>query len=615
MWEEAYFLIPRYAGRDNMVDQIKWDLSQLVSDADADSIAAALDRLVADAVKFRERYQGKISGLDARGVLEFLDVRDDLYVRHEGPVMFSQLLYTADSTDAVAKRLNDAVRKAGTRAGQEMAFSDIEFGSLLKERPELVNDPVLKEYHHYLEKVMARVPHLLSENEERLVMAKDQNGVDAWSMLQQDWLSTRMFRMKVDGEEKDLAYGEIISFYSDPDREKRRSANSIVYSNLGKDDILWSSALRSICADHLHMCEWRKYSSPEEPSLLDNDVEASAINALMSVMRENAGVYRRYLRLKAKLLGLDILGNWDLQAPLPFAPDTKYDWSRSRETVTNAYRSFDPQFAEWVTEMYDRRHLDGDPRKGKASGAFCSYWYSGKSAYVLQSFNGRRSDVYTQAHELGHAIHSYLASRAQKLSNFSAGSCIAETGSIFGELLLTDQLLKGSASEEEQLAVLDTVWDEFGMAAFQVSARYHFEHSLYDAIKAGKVLDGETVAALWVKARDDVYGDAVKWQPEMKWEWTMKMHYYIPNYRFYNYPYVFAQLFVYALYKLYQEQGAAFVPKMKALLAAGSSRSPAQLAMEQGFDISTEGFWQKGIDQAVVFLERMETLAAKRGRA
>jgi oligoendopeptidase F len=597
-----------------MADQIKWDLSQLVSDTGADSIVSALDRLVADAVKFRERYQGKITDLDAGGVLAFLDERDALYIRNEGPAMFSQLLYSADSTDPVAKRLNDAVRKAGTRAGQEMAFSEIEFGDLLRKRPELVNDPSLKEYHHYLEKVRARVPHLLSENEEKLVMAKDQNGIDAWSQLQQDWLSTRMFKMTIDGEEKDLAYGEIISYYSDPDREKRRSANGTVYSELGKDDILWSSAIRSICSDHMHMCEWRKYANPIDPSLQDNDVEVGAIDALMKVMRKNVDVYRRYLRLKAKLLGLDILGNWDLQAPLPIAPDTKYDWVRSRETVTKAYRSFDPQFADWVTEMYERRHLDAEPRKGKASGAFCSYWYSGKSAYVLQSFNGRRSDVYTQAHELGHAIHAYLASRAQRLSNFSAGSCIAETGSIFGELLLTDQLLKDSTSEEEQLAVLDTVWEEFGMAAFQVSARYHFEQSMYDAIKAGRFLDGDAVAALWTKARDDVYGDAVEWLPEMKWEWTMKLHYYIPNYRFYNYPYVFAQLFVYALYKLYQEQGAAFVPKMKALLAAGSSRSPAQLAREQGFDISTEEFWQKGIDQAVAFLERMEALADKRGK-
>ena len=591
---------------------LKWDLSQLVTSTDPDSIMASLEELVDDAKRFRGRYHGKITGLDATGVLEFLDQRDELYLRHEGAAMFCQLAYSADSTDPTAKRLNDAVRKAGTRAGQETAFSDIEFGELIKSRPQLVEDPVLAEYRHYLEKVRERVPHLLSETEERLVMAKDQNGVDAWSQLQQDWLSTRMFKMEIDGTMKDLTYGEIIGLYSDPDRKKRKDANSIVYTQLGKDEILWASAVRSICADHLHMCEWRRYDRPIEPSLQDNDVDGATIEALMNVMRKNVEVYRRYLRLKARLLGLERLGNWDLSAPLPNVPDTSYDLDSARRTVMSAYASFDDQFARWVEDMFDREHLDAEPRKGKASGAFCSYWYGGKSAYVLQSFNGRRSDVYTQAHELGHAIHAYLASRSQKLSNFSAGSCIAETGSIFGELLLTDQLLKEASSDQERLAVLDTVWEAFGMAAFQVSARFHFEQSMYDAIKSGTFLDGETVASLWTKTRDDVYGDAVEWLPEMRWEWTMKMHYYIPNYRFYNYPYVFAQLFVFALYRLYQEQGRAFVPRMKALLAAGSSRSPAQLAAEQGFDITSEGFWQKGIDQAVEFLERMETYAGER---
>ena len=229
----------------------------------------------------------------------------------------------------------------------------------------------------------------------------------------------------------------------------------------------------------------------------------------------------------------------------------------------------------------------------------------------MLDFNSRRATS-TSGSRAG-ARHTRLPGLAgAKPQQFSAGSCIAETSSIFGELLLTDQLLKEATSDTERLAVLDTVWEEFGMAAFQVSARFHFEQSLYDSIKSGTFLDGETVAALWTKARDDVYGDAVEWLPEMKWEWTMKMHYYIPNYRFYNYPYVFAQLFVFALYRVYKEQGREFVPKMKALLASGSSRSPAQLAESQGFDITSEEFWQKGMDQAEEFLEMMERFAGYR---
>jgi oligoendopeptidase F len=188
------------------------------------------------------------------------------------------------------------------------------------------------------------------------------------------------------------------------------------------------------------------------------------------------------------------------------------------------------------------------------------------------------------------------------------GSCVAETGSTFGELLLTERLLGKAGSKEEKRAILALVMDEFGMAAFQVSARVFFEQSLYDAIKSGKFLDGESIAQLWVAARDKIYGDAVEWLPVMRWEWTMKLHYYMANYRFYNYPYVYAQLFVFALYRLYKEQGREFVPKLKSLLSAGSSKSPRMLANELGFDISSEEFWLKGMRQAEEFVQMLEEM-------
>ncbi|MDH5745944.1 MAG: M3 family metallopeptidase, partial [Candidatus Bathyarchaeota archaeon] len=227
-------------------------------------------------------------------------------------------------------------------------------------------------------------------------------------------------------------------------------------------------------------------------------------------------------------------------------------------------------------------------------------------AYILQSFNRRIRDVFTQAHELGHAVHAYLGSRAQKPSNYEIGSCIAETGSIFGELLLTERLLSNAKTKEEKQAILVSILDEFGTAAFQVSARVFFEQSMYDAVKRGQFLDGEAVAKLWVTARDKIYGDSVDWLDLMKWEWTKTPHYFMANYRFYNYPYVFAQLFVFALYRLYKEQGESFVPKLKRLLAAGSSKPPRELGAELGFDIADETFWEKGMNQAREFIDMLE---------
>jgi oligoendopeptidase F len=205
-------------------------------------------------------------------------------------------------------------------------------------------------------------------------------------------------------------------------------------------------------------------------------------------------------------------------------------------------------------------------------------------------------------------VHSYLSSHAQKPLNCEIGSCIAECGSVFGELLLTDKLLSIAKTREEKQAVLAGVLDEFGMAAFQVSARVWFEQSLYDAVKEGVFLDGETISRLWTASRDRIYGDLVEWLPEMRWEWTMKAHYYIPNYRFYNYPYVFAQLFVFALYRLYKEQGEVFIPKMRKILSTGSSKSPKDLAIQLGFDLSSEDFWMKGIKQADDFLKQLEAI-------
>jgi len=587
-------------------NEMIWDLSQLVENTEPTSIQKKLESMVTEAEKARDVYHGKIGSLDAKGLLELLEIKDTYILKFEGVIMYCRLMYSADSTDDIAKQLNDATRRAYMKVGQALAFIDIELGKVLAENRSLITDPVLAEYKHYLERIVRRVPHMLSETEERLVIMKDKNGINAWGMLQSDWLSTKTFDIEIEGETKTLPYGKIIGLYQSPDRDLRKRSNQTVYENLGKDEIVWSSAIRAVCEDHLRMCELRKYPTPMTQSLIANDVDQQTIDSLVRTIEKNVGLYQRYLGLKAKLMGLDTLANYDMVAPLPNAPDMDYDWKEARKEVVSAYIGFDEEMGGWVDEMFERRHIDGEIRKGKSSGAFCASWLAGKSAYILQSFNQRVGDVYTQAHELGHAIHAYLGSRAQKPSNYEIGSCIAETGSIFGELLLTERLLSKAKTKEEKQAILTNILDEFGMAAFQVSARVFFEQSMYDAIKRGEFLDGETVAKLWVTARDKIYSDSVNWLDVMKWEWTMKPHYYIANYRFYNYPYVFAQLFVFALYQLYKEQGESFIPKLKRLLAAGSSKSPHELGAELGFDITDETFWEKGMKQAEKFIDILE---------
>jgi oligoendopeptidase F len=210
------------------------------------------------------------------------------------------------------------------------------------------------------------------------------------------------------------------------------------------------------------------------------------------------------------------------------------------------------------------------------------------------------------AHELGHATHDWYVARHQTLLNTRMPSIVAETASIFGELLLTDLLLKRAKTDAERKALLCLVLDEAGMTAFQVTARVWFEQELYASIEKDQFLDYKTVCSHWTKARDLIYGDVVTWFPEMEAEWTMKPHYYMANYRFYNYPYVYAQMFVYSAYERYLQEGTGFVPKMVAGLSAGSSVSPFGIGKIMGLDVSAPDFWVGGMRVFERFVEDLK---------
>ncbi|TFG29022.1 hypothetical protein EU527_16505 [Candidatus Thorarchaeota archaeon] len=587
-------------------EKMRWDLSQLVEFDDPGYIEEQLTAAVTAAEELRLIYRGKIESFGAKELFDMLEAVNEFKLQYEGPIVYARLIYSADMNQDISKKLYDKFRNSHALLSQALAFMKIELGKLLSKKPDILNDPIIEEYKHSLENIKRQIPHMLSEAEEQVIIAKDKNGIRAWSLLQGDWLATRTYEIEIDGEMKTLPYGEIIGLYEHPNRELRKRAHETVYSGLGEDDIVWSSALRAVFSDHLTMCKLRKWPSPMTQSYIANDVDEETITALMNTIEKNVGTYQNYLRIKAKTMQLEKLGNWDIDAPLPNTPSKKYSWDEARELIVKAYTEFDPIIGQWMDEMYERRHIDAEVRSGKRSGAFCMTWHSGNSAYILQSFNGIIGDLFTSAHELGHAMHAYLGTRAQKPHNYEIGSCVAETGSIFGELLLAEKMLNQDISKAEKQAILASILDGFGGAAFQVSTRVWFENMLYEALEKGKFLDGETISTLWVKAREKMYGDSVEWLPEMKWWWTMKLHFFIANYRYYNYPYVYAQLFVYAMYKLYKEQGKEFVPKLKVLLSAGSSRSPRDLAADIGFDITTENFWQKGIEQFSEFIKMFE---------
>jgi oligoendopeptidase F len=585
---------------------VAWDLSEIFPSTTDPQIEKTISNIITMVDAFVRKYKGKINGLSTKSLLKCIEEYEACQTKPLNVSLFATLSFAANMTLPDTQSLNDKVTKLEAKLEKTLAFFDLEMGKLVSRKPEIISDRTLTTYKHTLERIRRRAAHQLSEIEEQLIIEKDQFGVKAWEELQSKWLNTRMFKVKVEGKEKVLPYGKANGLLHHPDRATRESANKAIYGLLGEQGEIFASALRNICNDWLSVCERRKYDYPMHASLIANDIDQQTIDNLLKTVEGHTGLYRRYLKLKARMMGLPKLGCHDIVAPLPDTPKMKFDYDKAKNLVIKAYSQFDEDYAFAVKDMYARNHLDSSPRFGKQNGAFCYGWYNGKSAYVLSSFNESLDDTYTLAHELGHATHDYYDEPSQPLMNMRTPMVVAETASIFGELLLTDHLLGEAKSSKEKKAILCSVLDGAGMVIFQVTARAWFERSLYDAIRQGEYLSYDNICKHWTIARNKVYRDCVVWFKEMKAEWTMKPHYYMSNFRFYNYPYVYAQLFVYALYRKYLEEGKEFVPKFKEALSAGGSLSPVQIGKIFGLDVTKPEFWKLGMKQFEHFLEELE---------
>ena len=591
--------------------EIKWDFSELYNGMDDPKITSDMEALTKRADTFESHYRGKIKepSFTATDLLHLFKEIEQFHMDEEELGLFARNSYNANMTLLETKALLNKYEEFNTNALKKMAFLDLEIGKFVYENPELIGNEILQNYSHYLAILKRAYPHKLSEVEEQLILEKDQYGIKEWSKLQSIWLNTRDYKVIVEGEEQILSYGDANSLLTHPDRDTRISANKSIYGLLGENQEIFSSALRNVCGDWIKMTKRRNYDSPMHDSLIINDLTQDIIDNLMkAIMEDGVKGYRRYLKLKAKLLDLPKLSCADVVAPLIDVPHKNYTWQETLDLLFKALGRFDDEFVKYAEDMVDREHIDAASRKGKRNGAYCAAWYKGKSAYILETFKGNLKEVYTLIHEMGHAIHDYYATRNQSYLNFHPGYCIAECASTFGELLMTDLLLEKAESNKEKMAILAHVLDDAGQAAFQVSARYFFEHDLYKAFEKGENLNGETIAKYWKNGRDKIYGDSVDWFDEMDWEWAMKGHYFIPNFRFYNYPYVFAQLFVYALYRTYKQEGRDFIPKFKQLLSSGGNKTPFEQGKLVGLDISKADFWKLGIKQYNDFVDELENL-------
>ncbi len=587
-----------------------WDLSPLVESEDPERVKQSIEESLRKAERFEEKYKDRVKKLSSLEFFDFYKAWDDVLTTWMNHFRYAWLRQCQDVTDNIALELYEHVMKRDAEIRSRLVFAEIEVGQTLAERPELVQDPALKEYRHTLEKSLEKSRYLLSESDELLIVNKDFYGVDSWSQLHTQLKSSRQFKVVIDGEKKSMGFTELRNIAEgSPDRLLRKAATEAFYDGLSNDKLIYATALKSVFGNYLSQVKMRGYPSVLTKTLIDESISQTTLDSLISTIRKKTGLIRRYLELRAKIMGLPKLTGYDVYAPI-FEDQSNISLSETKRLLIESYTEFDKEAGDFITSLFENNRIDLGVRPGKFGQAFCSSFSDLRTSYVLVARIGNTAAISGLAHECGHALHSYYASEKHRWINQIMGGCIAETGSVFGQILVIDKMLEESESEEARLLVLDNVLNGLYILVYFILNCYLFEKRVFIALENDEPIDSETLDSIWITARTEIFGESVDWLPGME-EWMVPGQFFWPREKFYNFPYAFAQLLVFVLYRLYKEEGESFVPKMKRILSAGGSKSPKTLIAEVGLDITSPKFWEIGFKQAEMYLDEFEQLVNK----
>jgi len=413
--------------------------------------------------------------------------------------------------------------------------------------------------------------------------------------------------MELDGEERDFTGEELISLLHHPDAAVRERALTVFLNGHKDQGIVLSTVFNTVALDHSQEMEIRGYSHPMQPTNLGNELSDEAIEHLMGVTERNFPLAQDYFRIKATLLGMKKLKNTDVYAPVGEC-HRQYGFEEAKNLVIESYKAFNPEYGALIQGFFDDRRIDVEPRPGKTGGAFCMGLTPKLPPYLLLNFTGNLRDVSTLAHEAGHGLH-YLRSQCQTMLNYHAPLPLAETASVFGEMLLTSRMLSEETDKEVRISLLCATIEDIIATTFRQVVLTRFEQRMHLERKDG-LLSSDRLCTIWWEENAKLFGDSVDMIEAYRWGWSYISHFI--HTRFYCYAYTFAELLVLSLYAGYKETGPAFVPAFDAILKSGGSKSPADTAALAGIDINDPGFWQKGYDMLGGLVRELQMLVKEK---
>ncbi|MFB9148888.1 M3 family oligoendopeptidase [Roseovarius ramblicola] len=579
-----------------------WDLSDLYTGADAPELARDLEWLESECACFAADYEGRLADLDAAGLLACIR-RDEAISRVAGRIMsFAGLRYYQQTTDSGrAKFLSDCQEKI-TRFTTPLVFFSLELNRLDEDalKAMYADNSELARYAPVLRRIRAMKPYQLSDELEKFLHDLGVVG-DAWERLFDETIAGLIFT--VEGEE--MGIEATLTLLTDHDRTNREAAARELARVLGENLRTFARVHNTTAKEKEVIDRWRGMPTAQTGRHLGNDVEPEVVEALReAVVAAYPQLSHRYYELKRKWLGLDRMQVWDRNAPLPLAEPRTIPWDEARETVTAAYDGFDPRMAELAEPFFDKGWIDAGVKPGKAPGAFAHPTVTDAHPYVMLNYLGKPRDVMTLAHELGHGVHQRLAAEQGELLA-STPLTLAETASVFGEMLTFRRMLDGAKTDAERKVLLAGKVEDMINTVVRQIAFYDFECKLHAARREGE-LTPDDINALWMSVQAESLGPAFDFMDGYETFWA-----YIPHFvhsPFYVYAYAFGDGLVNALYAVYEENPDGFEEKYFDMLKAGGSKHHKDLLAPFGLDASDPAFWNKGLSMIEGMIDELEAM-------
>ena len=591
---------------------VAWDLEPLLGGEDVDTLLDRADEIGAELANLR----GTIAELDAPALARAMHRSAELEEAQGRAGYFAMLRFSENTQDPERGALMMKVQERSTAVATQLVFFEIEWAALTDERvEELLSDPSLDFCAHHLRSIRRYRDHLLTEPEERLLTEKSVSGAGAWVRLFDELTSAITVELPPDvagaGTGGTVGLEQGLSLLQHPDRSVRQAAAAALTDGLEPGLRTRAFVFNTLLLDKSTDDRLRSYPSWISSRNLSNEASDDSVQALIDAVVARYEIPQRWYTLKARVLGIDRLADYDRMASVA-EDESTIGWSDASSLVLDAYASFSPELADVVKRFLDEGWIDAPIRPGKRPGAFCAYTVPSHHPYVLLNWTSRNRDVLTLAHELGHGLHAYLA-REQGIFHQSTPLTLAETASVFGETVTNNALLSRLDDPGQRFALLASTLEDSIATVFRQVAMNRFEDAVHTARRDEGELSVERFGELWAASQEAMLGDSVEVTDGYRTWWS-----YIPHFigtPGYVYAYAYGQLLALSVYARYQEQGAGFVPAYLELLRAGGSLDPAELGRIVDCDLEDPGFWDAGLAIVERQLEAAEQAARDAGRA